>query len=45
MKPTKSFNSVIQQCQIHKKNFYVFYCNVKEKYHITRIINSKKRNI
>ena len=24
--------------------FYVFYCNLKEKYHTRRIINSKKRN-
>ena len=25
--------------------FYVFYCNVKEKYHIRRTVNSKKRVI
>ena len=25
--------------------FYVFYCNLKEKDHIRRIINSEKRNI
>ena len=38
MKPTTSLYPVIQQCQV-----YFFYCNLKEKYHIRRIINSKKK--
>ena len=25
--------------------FYVFYCNLKEKYHIKRNVDSKKRNV
>ena len=44
MKPTTYFYSVILQCQMHQNFvFYVFYCNLKEKDHIRRITNSKKK--
>ena len=44
MKPTTSLCPVIQQCQVHQNfAFYVFYCSLKEKDHIKRNINSKKK--
>ena len=43
MKPTTSRYSVIQQCHMHYLFFFnVFYCNLKEKDHIRRIISSTK---
>ena len=47
MKSTTSLYSEIQQCQVHQifVFFYVFYCNLKEKYHIKRNVDSKKRNV
>ena len=46
MKSTTSLYSEIQQCQVHQifVFFYVFYCNLKEKY-IKRNVDSKKRNV
>ena len=44
MKPTISLYSEIQQCQMNFV-FCVFYCNLKEKGHIRRIINNNKRTI
>ena len=44
MKPTTSLYSVIQRCQmLYIFVFDVLYCNLKEKDHIRRIINSKKK--
>ena len=46
MKPIKSFYFVIQQCQVQEIFvFYIFYCKLKEKYHIRRNKNNKKRNV
>ena len=46
MKPTATTCTAIQRCQVHQSFvFYVFYCNLKEKYHIRRNINSKKREM
>ena len=46
MKWTSSLYSVIQQCQVHQIFvFNVFYCNLKEKDHIRRNINSKKKEM
>ena len=47
MKPTTSSPCfVIQQCQVHQIFvFYVFYCNLKEKDHIRRNVNSKKKEL
>ena len=46
IKPTTSNYSVTQQCQMHWTfAFYPFYCSLKEKEHMRRITNSKKRNI
>ena len=39
-----SLYSVIQQCQVQEIFvFYVFYCDLKEKYHIRRNTNCKKK--
>ena len=44
MKPTTSLYCIIQQCQVHWIFvFYVFYWDLKEKHHIRRNINCKKR--
>ena len=44
IKPTTTLYPVIQWCQVHKICvFYVFYCNLKEKDHVRRNINSKKK--
>ena len=38
--------AVIQRCQVHQIFvFCVFYCNLKEKDHIRRNKNNKKRNV
>ena len=45
MKATTSFYFVIQPCQVHQMfGFYQSCCNLKEKGHIRRKINSKKKN-
>ena len=42
---TTALYAVIQRCQVHQIFvFYLFYCNPKEKNHIKRKINSKKKN-
>ena len=42
MKLTTALCSVIQRCQVHRVFvYYVFYCNLKEKDHMGRKINSK----
>ena len=44
MKATTSFYFVIQPCQVHQMfGFYQSCCNLKEKGHIRRKINSKKK--
>ena len=46
VKPVTSLCSVIQGCQVYQIfAFYVFDCNLKEKDHIRRNINSKKREM
>ena len=40
MKSTASLYSISKQCQMHLV-FYVFYCYLKEKYHIRRNINRR----
>ena len=45
-KAASSLSAVIQRCQVHGIFvFYPLYCNPKEKYHIKRKLNSKKKNI
>ena len=42
--PHKLHMKQIQRCKVHQIFVsYVFYCNVKEKDHIRRNINSKKK--
>ena len=42
--PHKLHMKPIQRCKVHQIFVsYVFYCNVKEKDHIRRNINSKKK--
>ena len=45
MRLTTSVSSVIQQCQVTKFLFCVFFCNLKEKDCIRRNINGKKKEI
>ena len=46
MKLTTTLCSVIQQCQVHQVFvYYVLYCNLKEKDHMGRKINSKQKEI
>ena len=43
---TTSLHSVIQRCQVHQIFvFYIFYCNLKEKDHIRRNKNRKKKEM
>ena len=44
--PHKLHMKPIQRCKVHQIFVsYVFYCNVKEKDHIRRNINSKKKEM